>query len=58
MDNKSIIQRINVCMYCRKAYLAEVEGDHEACDLCLDDPFIAEESVVCGNELDEEEDDE
>jgi len=55
---ESILSKIQVCAHCRKAYIPNVEGDHEFCDECLDDPFIPEESVVHGNELDDEEDDE
>jgi hypothetical protein len=51
---ESILNKIQICEHCRKAYIPNIEGDAKTCDECLDDPFIPEEPYL---EYDKESDD-
>jgi hypothetical protein len=43
---ESILNKIQVCAHCRKAYIPQIEGDKDSCDECLNDMFVPEESYL------------
>lgn len=43
---QSIKDRVTFCKHCGTAYLIDVEGDHESCDLCLDAKYDSQEEPI------------